>query len=102
MATGRHEKDNIFYTNKVWAKNILPEKVRKLQQNSIKGPKDPNSAKSAKKLHKVTKCAEKCHQKAQNCDITYFLDKTAFLPKIGIFYTYIVGTLVRFTSLVTG
>ena len=45
----RHAKRQFFYTNIVIAKNILPKKVRKLdnsnlQQNSVKGPKDPNSA----------------------------------------------------------
>ena len=38
--------------------------------------------KDAKKLHKVPKCAKKCHQKAQNGDITHFFDKAALLPQI--------------------
>ena len=63
------QKHNFFYTSKVWAKIILPEKVRKLDesnsgQNSVKGPQDPNSAK-------------KCHQKARNRDLTHFCIKTA-------------------------
>ena len=43
-----------FYTNMVGAKNILPEKCVNynkcnLRQNSVKGPKDPNSAKQYQK-----------------------------------------------------
>ena len=71
-----------FYTNIVWAKNILQKKVRKLQPIEIatkqsKRPKRPRivqkMAKSNIKLHIVQK---KGHQKAWNCNITQFLDKT--------------------------
>ena len=48
------------------------------QQNSVKGPKDPNSGgKMPKKLHKIQKFAKKIPQKAQNRDNTHFLVKTA-------------------------
>ena len=61
MATGRHEKDNMFYTNMVWAKKYFTRKSAKIttkRQNSVKGPTDPNSAKVAKsniKLQNVPK-----------------------------------------------
>ena len=47
------------------------------RQNSVKGPKDPVSAKKCQKVTKSFKMCIKCHQKAQNRDITNFLDKTA-------------------------
>ena len=76
------QKDNLFAQTCFEPKIFYPKKCvnydkSNSRQNSIKGPKDPNSEKNDKKLHKVPKCAKKCQQKYQNRDITHFLDKTA-------------------------
>ena len=79
MGLSEMQKGNFFYTGTVWAKIISPKNNKSnLRQNSLKGQKDPNSAKKAKKLHKVPKCAKKCHQKAHNRNITHFCNKAAF------------------------
>ena len=41
-----------------------------------KTAKDPIVQKISKKLHKVPKCVKKYHQKARNCDINHFPEKT--------------------------
>ena len=54
---------NIFYPKK-----CVNYDKSNLRQNSLKGPKDPNSA---QKKHNAPKCARKCYQKARN----YFLSR---------------------------
>ena len=48
----RHAKRQLFYTNMVSAKNILPKKVRKLRQNKFatKQSKRPKRPKLGKKM----------------------------------------------------
>ena len=72
-----------------------------MQQNSIKGLQDPNSAKNAKKVHKVSKCAKKVIKKREIATLLTFSTKERkflqiFLPNIWLFYTNVVGTLIRF------
>ena len=104
--TGRHGKRQFFTDTWFESKIFYPKKCvnynkSNLQQNSVKGPKDPNSEKKMSKIKKkVTKCAKNA-TKAQHREITHFVDKTAYnfakiLPKIGLLYTNIVGTLVSF------
>ena len=58
------QKDILFFTQTGFeAKIFCPKKCINYdksisQQNSVKGPKDHNSAKNAKKLHKVKKCVK--------------------------------------------
>ena len=77
------EKD-IFFLTQTWfeskifdPKNCINYDKPNLQQNNIKGPKDPNRGKNAKKVtYSFKMCQKKMPEKAQNHDITHFLDKT--------------------------
>ena len=76
------QKDNLFTRTRFKPKLFYPKKCvnydkSNSRQNSVKGPKDPLSAKKCQKVTKSFKIIVKCHQKAQNRDITNFLDKTA-------------------------
>ena len=66
---GRHAKRQLFYTNMVWAKNILPKKCvnynkSNLRQNSVKGQKDHICVKNAKKVTKSRKMCQKMPPKS--------------------------------------
>ena len=100
-------KRQLSYRSKVLAKKCLPKKVHKLRQIlfATKQCKRPKRPKQCKKMLKSNitfqNVLKKSHQKAQNRDITHFLDKTAYnyakiLHEIGFFYTNIVGPFIRF------
>ena len=81
-------------------KSVNHDKSNSLQ-NSEKCPKDQNSARKSKRYHKVPKRP----QKAQNCDITHFLNKTAlnfemFYPRQNFFTQTLFACLYVFTSLI--
>ena len=86
----RHKRQ-FFYTNIINPKKCKSYDKSNSQQDRVKGPKYPNNAKKRPKRHKkAPKYATKWYQKAQNCYITHFLDKTVLnfgeiLHKIGIF-----------------
>ena len=91
----RDGKRQLFHSSKVKPNKNLPHKMQKITTNLfrnkkkyVKGSKTQIVQKKQKKLHKVLKCNKKCHQKAQNHDITHILYKTGYnfakiLPEIG-------------------
>ena len=77
-----HEKRQFFfYTNMVWAKNILPEKVRNLdksnlRQNSVKGPKDTNNTNKMPKSNiKFQNVPKNANRKRKIATLLTFLTK---------------------------
>ena len=80
-----------FKPNQFYTKKCINYDKSNLRENSVKGPKDPNSAKKMPKNNmKFQNVLEKCHQKTQNRNITHSLNKTAkfvatTLPKMGFF-----------------
>ena len=77
------QKDNFFTQTLFVPKNFYPKKCinydkSSLRQNSIKGLKDPNSEKEKmpKSNIKFQNGQKKMPQKAQNCAITHFPNKT--------------------------
>ena len=75
--------------------------------NRVKGPKEPNSAKNAKKLHKVPRCAKKNATKNRECVtlLTFSTKQRKILQRFYLRQDFFTQTLFArsydFASLIT-
>ena len=74
------------FLHKQGLKKCINCRQSNFRQNSVKGQKDPKSAKKMPKSNiKFQNVLKTCHQKAKNCNLSYFLDKTPY--KLGNDFT---------------